>query len=96
MYDVNGVQGVVRKLIWLVQRHHKTKSMTMEVVHSGFGGAMVRFRKAGGEAEKWEEQHEKTIHKDSRSFSSSLFILSLSLLPHDLIKCFLVVQIPHN
>ena len=55
-----GVQGVVRKLIWLVRRHHKTKSMIMEVVHGRFGGAMVRFRKAGGEAEKREEQHEKS------------------------------------
>ena len=74
-----GVQGVVRKLIWLVRRHHKTQNMIVEVVHGSFSGAMARFRKADGEAEKWEEQHEKTIHKDSRSFSSSLFILSLSL-----------------
>ena len=39
---------------------HKTQSMIVKVVHGVFGGAMARFRKAGGEVEKWEEQHEKS------------------------------------
>ena len=97
VHDVNGVQDVVRKLIWLVRRHHKTQSMTMEVVHSGFGGAMVRFQKAGGEAEKWRSSMKKRSTKTLALFPLPfLSSLSLSLLPHDLIKCFLVVQIPHN
>ena len=52
----------VRKLICLCgcRDNHKTQSMIVEVVHGGFGGAMARFRKAGGEAEKREEQHEKS------------------------------------
>ena len=69
---------------------HKTQSMIVEVVHGGFGGAMVERPKNGRSSMKNLE-----IHRDPLSFSSSfLSPLLLSPLPHDLIMYILVVQIP--